>query len=341
MQHSSAGCIRAAANAAVSLGAALGVLYRAGHDKVTFIVSPRIASLGSWLEQLIAESTGKEDKGLIPICDEPVGRPENYSSDRVFVYLRLSTCPDPVQDSAVEALEHAGAPVIRISLADLIDLGDEFMRWEIATATVGAALGINPFDQPNVQESKDNTGRALREFEKNHRLPHPAPTAEHGILSLYCPESVRNAAGNSSDFDALLRGFFHLARAGDYFAIMAYTARDATVEREVARMRIAVRDHLKLATTFGYGPRFLHSTGQLHKGGPNKGLFLQITQDHDEDPAIPGASYGFATLNQAQYLGDYQSLENHHRRLIRVHLHGDTDTAIGVLRQALAEAVGQ
>jgi transaldolase/glucose-6-phosphate isomerase len=339
MQHSSAGCIRAEANGGLSLGAALGVLYRAGRDKITFIVSPRIATLGSWLEQLIAESTGKEGKGLIPICDEPLGRPEDYGSDRVFVYLRLSNCPDPVQDRAVDAFERAGAPVIRISLGDLVDLGDEFMRWEIATATAGAALGINPFDQPNVQESKDNTERLLREFEKTHRLPNPAPIAEHGILSLYCPESIRSTVSNSSDFDTLLGGFLHLAQPGDYFAIMAYTARDATVEREIARMRIVVRDRLKLATTFGYGPRFLHSTGQLHKGGPNKGLFLQVTQDHDEDPAIPGASYGLATLNQAQYLGDYQALENHHRRLIRVHLHGNTDTTMSVLRQALVETV--
>ncbi len=338
MQHSSAGDIRSEANAGVSLGAALGALHKAGRDKITFVVSPPIATFGLWLEQLIAESTGKESTGLIPICDEPVGPPERYGNDRVFVYLRLEDGADPVHDSAIDALERSSTPVVRISLADRIDLGDEFMRWEIATATAGALLGINAFDQPNVQESKDNTGRLLKDFEKNGRLPAPAPVAEHGILSLYCPASIRSNLGNGSGFDALLQGFLKLARAGDYFAIMAYTAKDATIEREIARMRIAVRDHLKLATTFGYGPRFLHSTGQLHKGGPNKGLFLQITQDHDEDPLIPGASYGFATLNQAQYLGDYESLHNHNRRLIRIHLHGDTDIAINVLRQSLVEA---
>jgi transaldolase / glucose-6-phosphate isomerase len=341
MQHSCAGCIRSEANGGVSLGAALGVLHKAGRDKITFVVSPPIATFGLWLEQLIAESTGKESTGLIPICDEPVGHAEDYGNDRVFAYLKLEGGADPVQDSAVDALERSGAPVIRISLAERVDLGDEFMRWEIATATAGAALGINPFDQPNVQESKDNTGRLLREFERAGRLPTPTPAAEHGILSLYCPESIRTQAINGSDFDALLQGFLHLARPGDYFAIMAYMAKDAAVEREVARMRTAVRDHLKLATTFGYGPRFLHSTGQLHKGGPNKGLFLQITQDHDEDPPIPGASYGFATLNQAQFLGDYQSLENHERRLIRIHLHGDSATAINVLRQAVVEAAAR
>ncbi len=337
MQHSSAGCIRSEANGGVSLGAALGVLHQAGRDKITLVMSPRIAAMGLWLEQLIAESTGKESTGLIPVCDEPLGAPEHYGNDRVFVYLRLEEGADPVQDRAVDAFERSGAPVIRISLADPIDLGDEFMRWEIATATAGAMLGINPFDQPNVQESKDNTGRLLREFEKSRRLPSSAPAAEHGILSLYCPAAIRTSS-SAGDFDALLQGFFKLARAGDYLAILAYTARDAAIEREIARMRIAVRDHLKVATTFGYGPRFLHSTGQLHKGGPNTGLFLQITQDHDEDPVIPGAAYGFASLNQAQYLGDYQSLENHNRRLIRIHLHGDTDTAVNVLRQAIVEA---
>jgi hypothetical protein len=332
MQHSSAECIQSEANAGVSLGAALGTLQKAGRDKITFVLSPPIATFGLWLEQLIAESTGKESTGLIPVCDEPVGLPECYGNDRVFVYLRLEDGADPAHDGAIDALERSGAPVVRISLADRIDLGDEFMRWEIATATAGALLGINAFDQPNVQESKDNTGRLLNAFEKSGRLPNPAPVAEHGILSLYCPASVRSSLGIvGSDFETLLQGFLKLARAGD-------TARDATIEREIGRMRIAVRDHLKLATTFGYGPRFLHSTGQLHKGGPNKGLFLQITQDHDEDPLIPGASYGFATLNQAQYLGDSESLQNHDRRLIRIHLHGDSDTAINVLRQSLVEA---
>jgi hypothetical protein len=340
MQHSSAGCIRSEVNAGVSLGAALGALHKAGRDKITFVVSPPIATLGLWLEQLIAESTGKESTGLIPICDEPLGPPECYGNDRVFTYLRLENGADPSQDEAVDALERSGVPVVRISLADRIDLGDEFMRWEIATATAGALLGIDAFDQPNVQESKDNTGRLLKEFEKNRRLPNPAPAAEHGILSLFCPPPLRSSIGDGAGFEDLLQGFMKLARAGDYFAIMAYTSRDPTIEREVARMRLVVRDHLKLATTFGYGPRFLHSTGQLHKGGPNKGLFLQITQDHDEDPAIPGSAYGFATLNQAQYLGDYESLQNHQRRLIRVHLHGDTDTAISVLRHAVADAVG-
>src|SRR5438445_3938563 len=203
MQHSSAGCIRSEANGGVSLGAALGALHKAGRDKITFVVSPPVATFGLWLEQLIAESTGKESTGLIPVCDEPVGRPEDYGSDRVFAYVKLEGFTDPAQDNAVDALERAGAPVIRISLADRIDLGDEFMRWEIATATAGAALGINPFDQPNVQESKDVTGRLLHEYANSGKLPSPSAAAEHGILSLYCPASTRDNLGVGSDFETL------------------------------------------------------------------------------------------------------------------------------------------
>jgi len=340
LQHSSAGCIRAEVNPAVSLGAALGILHKAGRDKLTFVVSPPIATFGLWLEQLIAESTGKESTGVVPICGEPVGPPQNYGDDRVIAYLRLGATPDPTHDSAVDALERSGAPVIRISMDEPLDLGDEFIRWEIATATAGAMLGIDPFDQPNVQESKDNTGRLLQEFERSRKLPSPAADAKHGILTLYCPDSIRRSLGGGSDFAALLKGFLKLARPGDYFALMAYTAETPAIEREIAAVRIAVRNHLRIATTFGYGPRFLHSTGQLHKGGPATGLFLQITQDHDEDPPIPGSPYGFATLNRAQYLGDYESLQNHGRRLMRIHLHGDPETAISVLRQELVQAVG-
>jgi len=339
MQHSSAGCVRVENNPAVSLGAALGTLCRAGRDKLTFIVSPPIAPFGLWVEQLIAESTGKEGLGLVPVCDEPVGAPRDYGDDRIFAYLRLTNGADPAQDEAVEALEKSGAPVVRISIDDKIGLGEEFMRWEIATATAGSILGIDAFDQPNVQESKDNTGRLLKEFERSGKLPCEAPASEHGNFSLYCPATVRGAIGSVSSFSDLLKDFLKLANAHDYFAIMAYLAPSIAVEREIAKMRVAVRNHLRTATTFGYGPRFLHSTGQLHKGGPNTGLFLQITQDHADNPAIPGAKYGFATLNEAQYLGDYESLQHHGRRVIRVHLHGDHEAGLGVLRRSIEEAL--
>jgi transaldolase/glucose-6-phosphate isomerase len=338
MQHSSAGCIRTEQNAGAYLGAALGALRKAGRDKLTFVVSPQIATFGLWVEQLIAESTGKEGTGIVPICDEPVGPPEAYRDDRIFAYLRLTPCPDPAQDAAVDALAAAGHPVVRISIADKIDLGEEFMRWEIATATAGAILGIDAFDQPNVQESKDNTGRLLKIFEQSGKLPTEPALAAHGILSAYCPAATASKLG-ASDVEALVKGFLGLANHGDYFAIMAYVAASPAIEREIARVRIAVRNRKKIATTFGYGPRFLHSTGQLHKGGPNTGLFLQITQDHDHNPAIPGSPYGFATLNQAQYLGDYESLRNHGRRVLRVHLHGDPETAIAALSHNIIDAL--
>lgn len=340
MAHSSAACVKAESNAGVSLGAALGVLRGTGRDKLTLIVSPSIAAFGLWLEQLIAESTGKEGTGIVPVCDEPAGAPEVYGDDRTFVYLRLEDGADPAQDHAVAALEQAGAPVARIAIEEKLDLGEEFMRWEIATATAGAMLGINAFDQPNVQESKDNTNRLLKEFAARDKFAEEHPAAEHGAISLYCPDETRAMLGGVSDFATMLKAFLGLAKRGDYLATMAYVAADTPVEREIARIRVAIRNRLKIATTFGYGPRFLHSTGQLHKGGPNTGLFLQITQDHAENPAIPNAPYGFATLNAAQHRGDYEALRRHGRRVLRAHLHGEVASALGVLRAALIEALG-
>jgi transaldolase/glucose-6-phosphate isomerase len=336
MQHSAAGCVSGNKNPALCLGATLGALQKAGRDKVTFVVSPPIATFGLWLEQLIAESTGKESTGLVPVCDEPVGPPANYGQDRAFVYLRLTHEADPAQDAAIDALAKSGAPVVRIELSDQIDLGDEFMRWEIATATAGAVLGIDPFDQPNVQESKDNTGRILKQFAQSGRLRDDPPAAEQGRMALHCPANLKSQLDGSGDLDTLLKGFLRLAKPRDYFAIMAYVAPSLALESEITKIRLQVRDRLKLATTFGYGPRFLHSTGQLHKGGPNTGLFLQLTQDHADDQPIPGAGYGFATLNRAQYLGDYEALQNHGRRVIRVHLRGDPDTAMASLEHAIA-----
>ncbi len=338
MTHSSAACVRATQNPGVSLGAFLATLHKAGRDKVTFIVSPPIASYGLWVEQLIAESTGKESTGLVPVVGEPVGEPRCYGADRVFAYLRLAKGIEPAQDRAERALREAGMPLVRISIADKIDLGEEFMRWEIATATAGALLGINAFDQPNVQESKDNTGRLLKEFEDKRKFPTETPSAEHDGLALYCAPATRDAIGKASGFNDLLRGFLQLARPGNYFAIMAYVAPSEAIEKEIAVIRTAVRDRFKIATTFGYGPRFLHSTGQLHKGGPNTGLFLQVTQDHCETFAIPGESYDFAILNEAQHLGDFRALQAHGRRVIRVHVHGDPVSAMGRLRESLVQA---
>ncbi len=338
MAHSSAGYVRAKDNAGVSLGAALGACYRAGRDKLTVVASPPIASFGLWLEQLVAESTGKEGRGLVPVVDEPLGSPQSYGADRIFAYLRSGAGADPEQDRALAALAQAGHPVITVSVADKIDLGEEFLRWEIATATAGAIIGINAFDQPNVQESKDNTERLLRSFEQHQVLPVEAPLAVEAKLELHAPAALAPRLG-AAGLAGALKAFAGLARPGDYFALMAYVAPSARFEAEMARIRSAVRRRLSLATTFGYGPRFLHSTGQLHKGGPNTGLFVQITQEHDKGVAIPGQSYDFAVLNQAQSIGDFEALSRHGRRVVRVHLKGDAPSGAAALAEALAAAL--
>jgi len=337
MTHSSAGCVRVDENLGVSLGAALGALKKAGRDKLTFIISPPISSFGLWVEQLIAESAGKDGNGIVPVCDEPIVDPKFYGKDRVFVYLKLSNGADAAQDAAFESIKKAGIPTVQITLSDKIDLGEEFMRWEIAAATAAAVIGVDPFKQPGVQESKDNTSRILAEFARSKKLPSRAPIAEKGKLELFSGKTA-----GTEDFRATLATFMNLARPGDYFATMAYVSPNPTVDKEIAAIRKAVVERYGVATTFGYGPRCLHSTGQLHKGGSNTGLFLQITQEHRDPIDIPGVPYDFAQLNQAQYLGDFQSLETHGRRVIRVHLAGhDPIGAIEALRQEIVAAIAK
>ncbi|HLX05996.1 MAG TPA: hypothetical protein VKR28_10700, partial [Candidatus Binatus sp.] len=282
MARRSAGCVRVEENPGVSIGAALGALMKAGRDKLTFIISPPISSFGLWVEQLIAESTAKNGIGIVPVCDEPLVDGKFYGKDRVFVYLRLNHGADAKQDAAFEALKKAGMPTVQITLVDKLDLGEEFMRWEIAAATAGAVIGVDPFVQPAVQESKDNTSRILAEFARSKELPAQAPIAEKGKLALFSDAATADALEGKDDFRAMLGAFMNLTRPGDYFATMAYLSPNPTVDKEIAAIRKAVVERYGIATTFGYGPRCLHSTGQLHKGGPNTGLFLQITQDHRE-----------------------------------------------------------
>ena len=344
MTHSSAGCVRVEENPGVSLGAVLGALSKAGRDKVTFMISPPIGAFGLWVEQLLAESTGKDGVGLVPVCDEPIVGPKSYGKDRVFVYLKLGNGADAAQDAAFESIKKAGIPTVQITLSEKIDLGEEFMRWEIAAATAGAVTGVDPFEQPGVQESKDNTSRILAEFGRIKNFPAQEPIAVSGQLALFSGGAAGDALRAGADFRDTVRGFMNLAQPGDYFATMAYVAPNPTVDREIAAIRKAVIERYGVATTFGYGPRCLHSTGQLHKGGPNSGLFMQITQDHrDRDSiAIPGAPYDFAQLNQTQYLGDFQSLQAHGRRLIRVHLAGnDPIGAIETLCQQIVAAIAR
>lgn len=283
-------------NPGAYLGAVMGILGRSGRDKVTIIASPKVNSFGLWAEQLLAESTGKEGKGLIPVAQEPPAPPEVYGNDRLFVYLRLEDDANAEGDKHVKALERAGQPVVRLLLRDKYDLAAEFFRWEFATAIAGHYLGIHPFDQPNVQESKENTARVLDYVKSHGHLPR-SDAPESGV-DLLLPQ----------------------AGPGRYLAILAYLTPSTQVEAAIKALRKTLLTKHHLATTAGYGPRYLHSTGQLHKGGPNSGLFLQLIEDMKPDAPVPGQPYSFGMLAQAQAVGDYQSLQARHRAVVRVRL---------------------
>mgnify|MGYP005832275485 CR=1 FL=1 len=322
-------CVPTAENPALALGAALGELALAGRDKVTFFASPSVVSLGTWLEQLLAESTGKHGKGLVPVEGEPPAGPEGYGQDRFFVYLRLEGDDNEALDKAVDRLEAAGHPVAHIRLECKENLGGEFFRWEMATAAAGAALGINPFDQPDVELAKRKARELMAAFQKTGRLPAEEPALTDGDLQVF------GEAGSAASLAAALQAFLEQARPGDYVALMAYTPYGGEIEAGLGRLRLALRDRLRLATTVGYGPRFLHSTGQLHKGGPNTGLFIQITHAPEADVAIPGEPYSFGTLIAAQAQGDYQALRERGRRLIRFHIKGDVAGGLRQIEEAL------
>lgn len=316
-------------NPGIRLGALLGELAAAGRDKVTFVADPPLAAFGTWAEQLLAESTGKEGRGLVPVEGEPLGDPGVYTADRLFVHLSVEGREDPPARGRLEALERAGHPVIRLRLTDPLDLGGEFFRWEMATAVAGILLKVNPFDEPNVQESKDNTDRLLKEVRRAGRLPQePAALAADGL-------ALFGDMGGARSPEAALGAHLKRARLGDYVALMAYLAPSPAHQEILQAIRVAIRDALRLATTVGYGPRFLHSTGQLHKGGPDTGLFLQITAEDASDLPIPGEPYTFGVLKAAQALGDFQALRAKGRRILRVHLGPDVKGGLVRLREAV------
>jgi transaldolase/glucose-6-phosphate isomerase len=330
-------------NPGLVLGAALGEAARRGRDKVTLVISPPIETFGDWAEQLIAESTGKEGKGLLPVAGEPLGGPAVYGQDRVFVEIKLAADADEKREQALKALESAGHPVVRIILRDTLDLGGEFFRWEVATAAVGAIIGINPFDQPNVQESKDKTKSLLTEFTAQGRFSEQEPLCESDGLKVYvdaaAQASLAKSGQGSLSADVVLAAFLKQAQPGDYVALMAYLQPTEEHTAALESLRVQLRDSLRLATTLGYGPRFLHSTGQYHKGGPNNGLFIQLTADDSRDLAIPGEPYTFSDLNHAQALGDLLSLEGKQRRVIRLHLGTSVDAQLVRLAQLADKAV--
>ena len=340
MRHSCDSCVPPEENPGVKLGVTMAELARQGHDKITFITSPAIGDLGAWMEQLIAETTGKEGKGIVPVDDEPLGAPEVYGADRFFAYIRYSGGADAAQDAKVAALEKAGHPVVRIDLSDLINLGEEFFLWELATAVAGSLMGINAFDQPNVQESKDITKNFLDEYKKNGRLPEEAPILDVGGVKIYGDAACHAALKGATTLEAALKAHLARVKTGDYVALNAYVERTDAAHQALQGMRVRVRDRKMVATTLGYGPRFLHSTGQLHKGGPNSGVFLQITSDDSADLAIPGEPYTFGVLKAAQALGDFVCLGKRDRRAMRVHLGTDVNAGLATLREAWTKALG-
>ncbi len=337
MRHSCDPSVPPQENPGIRLGVIMGELALQGKDKITFITSKTVKSLGAWLEQLIAESTGKEGRGITPIDDEPAGTVAAYGQDRLFVYIRDVHAVDLEQDNLIEALQSAGHPVARIDLSDIINIGEEFFLWEVATAVAGTILGINAFDQPNVQESKNYTNGFLDEYKKTGQIKEDAPAVIVDQFKIWGDAGLGLSAGVS--LESVLSNHFNRIKAGDYVAINAYLQRTDDIYQTLQTIRTGIRDKKQSATTLGFGPRFLHSTGQLHKGGPNTGVFLQITADHQEDLVIPGEAFTFGTLVGAQALGDYTCLIKRDRRVIRVHITGNLNEGLSHLKKAIEAAI--
>jgi transaldolase/glucose-6-phosphate isomerase len=342
MAQACAAGVPAEANPGVVLGTILGLAHERGIDKLTVVASPGIHDLGAWLEQLVAESTGKDGKGIIPVDRERVGAPSLYGDDRLFVYARLGEAPDAAQDAAVAALEQAGQPVVRIEVGTRYDIGEEFLRWELATAVAGAWMRINPFNQPDVEASKVATRALTAEYEKTGRLPAELPFYDGEGVNLFADarnvEALQHAAPRRS-----LAGYLaaHLGRLGarDYFGLLAYVEMSRAHEEALQTSRHRVRDRKRVATCLGFGPRFLHSTGQAYKGGPNTGVFLQVTADDARDLPVPGSGYTFGAVKAAQARGDFQVLAERGRRALRVHLGADVAAGLRALDAAIAEAL--
>jgi transaldolase/glucose-6-phosphate isomerase len=322
----------------VALGLALGALAQRGRDKLTLVASPGLASLGAWLEQLVAESLGKLGRGIVPVDGEPLAAPDRYGDDRAFVYVRLASAPAPEQDAGVEALARAGQPVLRIDVESPAELGAEFFRWEIATAVAGARLGVNPFDQPDVEAAKVAARRLTARYEESGTLPEGEALVREGALEAHA--DARNAAAlDATTLRRLVASHLARLRPGDYFAVNAFVERSEAAERELAGLRRAVRDASRAATAVGFGPRFLHSTGQLHKGGPNTGVFLELTAHDPRDLDVPGRKIRFGALKDAQALGDFEVLCERRRRALRLHV-ADGDALAGLARiRQLVESV--
>ena len=343
MVRACAASARVEENPGAVLGIILGTAATAGFDKVTIVTSPDISDLGAWLEQLLAESTGKLGKGIIPVDREELAPPESYGKDRVFAYIHTDFATEAKTEAKLAALEKAGHPVVRISMADTYDLGAEFFRWEFATAVAGSILGINAFNQPDVEASKIATKTLTSEYEKTGSLPAERPVVEDGGVKLFTDEKnaadLAKAAGSDKSLAGYLKAHLQRIGAGDYFALLGYIQMNSSHEKILQKMRHAVRDSKHVATCLGFGPRFLHSTGQAYKGGPNSGVFLQVTCDDAVELPVPGQKYTFGVVKAAQARGDFQVLADRGRRALRVHLASDVEAGLGTLAAAVQKAL--
>jgi glucose-6-phosphate isomerase len=331
-------------NPAVTLGLVLGTAANAGRDKITIFTSPEIYDLGAWLEQLIAESTGKLGKGITPVDREAIGAPQVYGNDRIFVYVKLAGTADSSLDAKVAALEAAGHPVIHIELSDLYEIFGQFFTWEVATAVAGSVMGINPFNQPDVESAKIETKALTTAYEQTGTLPEREPVLVDGGIGIYATESYAatlKAAAPAATLAGYLRAHLNQIHAGDYFATLAFLPMFPEHEAAIQGFRHKVRDAKRVATCLGFGPRFLHSTGQDYKGGPNTGVFLQITAEHDveADVDVPGQTYSFGVVIDAQAAGDLAVLESRGRRALRVHLGADVAAGLKTLSEAFDQAL--
>ena len=330
------------ANPAVQLGLALGSAANAGRDKITIFTSPEIHDLGAWLEQLIAESTGKLGKGITPVDREAITAPEVYGNDRIFTYVRLTGTADVSQDAKVAALEAAGHPVVHIEISDPYEIFGQFFTWEVATAVAGSVMGINPFNQPDVESAKIETRALTSAYEQTGKLPERKPILNDAGIELYATDAYAatlKAAAPSATLAGLLRAHFSQIHPGDYFAALAFLPMFPEHEAAIQLFRHKVRDAKRVATCLGFGPRFLHSTGQDYKGGPNTGVFLQITADHAFDVEIPGQKLSFGVVIDAQAGGDLAVLESRGRRALRVHLGSDIAAGLKTLSKAIDQAL--
>ena len=329
-------------NPAVELGLILGTAANAGRDKITIFTSPEIYDLGAWMEQLIAESTGKLSKGITPVDREAIGAPGVYGNDRIFVYVKLAGTADSSLDAKVAALEAAGHPVIAVEISDLYEIFGQFFSWEVATAVAGSVMGINPFNQPDVESAKIETRALTTAYEKTGSLPVREPVLVDGGIGLYATEAYAatlKAAAPAATLAGYLRAHLNQIHAGDYFATLAFLPMFPEHEEAIQGFRHKVRDAKKVATCLGFGPRFLHSTGQDYKGGPNTGVFLQITAEHAADVDVPGQTYSFGVVIDAQAAGDLAVLESHGRRALRVHLGADIAAGLETLAAAFDQAL--